>query len=84
MSDDGIGIAPDFLPHVFDRFRQGKAAGASGQSGLGLGLAIVRQLVQLHGGDVDAASPGEGHGATFTVRLPLASAAGAPETQGRP
>jgi signal transduction histidine kinase len=77
VSDNGIGIAPDFLPHVFDRFRQGEVADASGPAGLGLGLAIVRQLVQLHGGEVSAASAGEGRGATFTVRLPLAPVAGA-------
>ncbi|HMA07768.1 MAG TPA: ATP-binding protein, partial [Ramlibacter sp.] len=64
-------IAPDFLPHVFDRFRQGQWADSKRQGGLGLGLAIVRQLVRLHGGEVSAASPGERGGATFTLRLPL-------------
>jgi PAS domain S-box-containing protein len=78
VRDNGIGIAPDFLPHVFDRFRQGKAAAVSGQVGLGLGLAIARQLVQMHGGEVSAASPGEGRGATFTLRLPLAPVGSAP------
>ncbi|MEO8653476.1 MAG: ATP-binding protein [Ramlibacter sp.] len=71
VSDTGAGIAPDFLPHVFDRFRQGQPAGTKRQGGLGLGLAIVRHLVQLHGGEVSAASPGEGGGATFTLHLPL-------------
>ena len=72
VSDTGTGIAPDFLPHVFDRFRQGQSTDNKRQGGLGLGLAIVRQLAQLHGGEVSAASPGEGRGATFTLRLPLA------------
>ena len=76
VSDTGIGIAPDFLPHVFDRFRQGNAAGTGRHGGLGLGLAIVKHLVELHGGEVGAASPGEGRGATFTLRLPLARGAG--------
>lgn len=71
VADTGIGIAPDFLPHVFDRFRQGQSADSKRQGGLGLGLAIVRQLAQLHGGEASAASPGEGRGATFTLRLPL-------------
>jgi CheY-like chemotaxis protein len=70
VSDTGIGIASEFLPHVFEWFRQGDAKTQS-QSGLGLGLGIVRHLVQLHGGSVYAESGGEGHGATFTVRLPL-------------
>jgi signal transduction histidine kinase len=66
VKDDGRGITPEFLPHVFDRFSQ---AGRS-YSGLGLGLAIVRQLTEMHGGKVTAESPGEGQGATFTVVLP--------------
>jgi signal transduction histidine kinase/ActR/RegA family two-component response regulator len=70
--DTGQGISPDFLPHVFDRFRQGDSATTRRESGLGLGLAIVRQLVELHGGTVDAASSGEGRGATFLIRLPIA------------
>lgn len=70
--DTGQGISPDFLPHVFDRFRQGDSATTRRETGLGLGLAIVRQIVQLHGGTVDADSPGEGYGATFTIRLPVA------------
>jgi PAS domain S-box-containing protein len=69
VRDTGIGIAPDFLPQVFDRFRQGHS-GRSGRGGLGLGLAIVRDLVELHGGIVRASSEGKGKGATFTLRLP--------------
>jgi PAS domain S-box-containing protein len=68
VSDTGSGISPDFLPHVFDRFRQ--AASARPHGGLGIGLAIVRHIVELHGGAVEAASPGEGQGATFTVTFP--------------
>ncbi|HSP18754.1 MAG TPA: ATP-binding protein, partial [Myxococcaceae bacterium] len=72
VSDTGQGIRPDFLPHVFERFRQADATATRAHGGLGLGLAIVRHLVELHGGTVGASSPGEGQGATFTVQLPLA------------
>jgi PAS domain S-box-containing protein len=70
VSDTGQGIAPDFLPYVFDRFRQADGTTNRTHGGLGLGLAIVRHLVELHGGSVHAASAGEGQGATFSVRLP--------------
>jgi PAS domain S-box-containing protein len=71
VSDTGKGISAEFLPYVFDRFRQADGSITRADSGLGLGLAIVRHLVELHGGTVHAASPGEGFGATFTVMLPL-------------
>jgi CheY-like chemotaxis protein len=75
ISDSGEGISPDFLPHVFDRFRQENAAVTRTHSGLGLGLSLVRHLVELHGGAIVAASDGKGTGATFTIRLPLLGAA---------
>ena len=71
VSDTGQGIAPEFLPHVFDRFRQADSSTTRSHGGLGLGLSIVRHLVELHHGTVRAASPGLGKGATFTVELPL-------------
>ena len=71
VSDTGQGISPEFLPYVFDRFRQADQTTQRQHSGLGLGLAIVRHLVELHGGEVKADSPGEGLGTTFTVVLPL-------------
>jgi CheY-like chemotaxis protein len=71
VSDTGSGIRPDFLPHVFERFRQAEAGTTREKGGLGLGLAIVRHIVEMHGGSVVASSPGEGAGATFRVRLPL-------------
>jgi PAS domain S-box-containing protein len=72
VADSGQGIEPAFLPHVFDRFRQGDGSFARRAGGLGLGLAIVRSLVELHGGVVTAASEGPGRGATFVVKLPTA------------
>jgi len=72
VSDTGQGISNDFLPFVFDRFRQADQRTSRQHGGMGLGLAIVRHLVELHGGTVRAASPGEGQGATFTVQLPVA------------
>ena len=74
VSDTGAGIRPEFLPHVFERFRQADATTTRRHGGLGLGLAIVKHLSEMHGGDVRAASPGEDLGATFTVHLPLAIA----------
>jgi PAS domain S-box-containing protein len=71
VEDTGIGIAPEFLPRVFDRFSQADASTTRQHGGLGLGLAIVRHVAELHGGSVSASSLGPGHGATFTVRLPL-------------
>lgn len=71
VSDSGQGISPDFLPHVFDRFRQADQTTARAHTGLGLGLAVVRHLVELHGGRVAARSEGEMKGATFTVELPI-------------
>jgi PAS domain S-box-containing protein len=74
VADNGAGIAPEFLPHVFDRFQQADASRARRFGGLGLGLSIAKNLVQLHGGSVLAESDGLGHGATFTVTLPVAPA----------
>jgi PAS domain S-box-containing protein len=74
VSDTGQGIHPDFLSHVFERFRQADSSSHRAHGGLGLGLAIVRHLVELHGGTVEVRSAGVGQGATFTVRLPLAKA----------
>ncbi len=71
VSDDGKGIVPEFLPHIFERFRQGDASTTRREGGLGLGLAIVRHLVELHGGSVAAKSAGVGQGSSFLVRLPL-------------
>lgn len=71
VNDTGQGIEADFLPHVFDRFRQADQRTSRQHGGMGLGLAIVRHLVELHGGSVDARSPGEGQGSTFTVLLPI-------------
>ena len=71
MNDNGIGIDPEFLPYLFDRFRQGDSGTNRQSPGLGLGLAIVRHLVELHGGTVRAQSNGTGQGAAFTVRLPI-------------
>jgi CheY-like chemotaxis protein len=71
VSDTGAGISPRFLPHVFDRFRQADQSTTREHGGLGLGLAIVRHLVELHGGTVQVESEGQEMGATFTVKLPV-------------
>ena len=71
VRDDGQGIGADLLPHVFDRFRQADSSTRRRFGGLGLGLSIVKHIVEAHGGTVDATSPGEGKGSTFTVRLPI-------------
>lgn len=73
VSDNGQGISTDFLPHIFEQFRQADSSSSRKQGGLGLGLAIVRNLVELHGGTISATSQGIGKGATFTVRLPFQS-----------
>ena len=73
VADSGIGIAADFLPLVFDRFRQADSSITRRHGGLGIGLSIVKQLVELHGGTVQAKSDGPGQGAAFLVRLPLAA-----------
>jgi signal transduction histidine kinase len=78
ISDSGEGIDPAFLPHVFERFRQAPGVGTRQGTGLGLGLWVVRQVVELHGGTVAVASEGRGRGATFTVRLPIDGRAPAP------
>jgi signal transduction histidine kinase len=70
VSDSGVGIAPDLLPHVFDVFVQGAISIDRSQGGLGIGLSLVRRLVELHGGSVSASSPGSGGGSTFEIRLP--------------
>ncbi len=72
VSDTGQGIAPDVLPHVFERFQQGDSTSTRRHAGLGLGLALVRHLIELHGGTVEAFSAGEGQGSIFTVKLPVA------------
>jgi PAS domain S-box-containing protein/excisionase family DNA binding protein len=76
VKDTGIGISPDFLPHVFDRFRQADSTSTRNYGGLGLGLALVRHMVEMHGGHVRADSAGTGMGATFTVQLPVIASAG--------
>src|SRR5262249_27700105 len=75
VSDTGRGIRSEFLPHVFERFRQEDASMAREQGGLGIGLSLVKELAELHGGEISASSEGPGKGATFTLRLPFAKPA---------
>jgi PAS domain S-box-containing protein len=84
VRDFGEGIKPEFVPHVFDRFRQGDASTTRKHGGLGLGLSIVKQLVELHGGEVRASSAGPGTGATFTVTLPRSGAISEQEKTNEP
>ena len=70
IRDTGKGISADFLPHVFERFRQGNSSMSRSEGGLGLGLALVRQLVEMHGGEMPVESAGVDHGTTFTVAFP--------------
>jgi CheY-like chemotaxis protein len=82
VTDTGVGIAPEFIPHIFERFRQGDSRFAREFGGLGLGLAIARHIVEMHGGTIEASSEGLGKGSTFRVRLPMTHAirpAGDPE-----
>jgi signal transduction histidine kinase/ActR/RegA family two-component response regulator len=83
VRDTGKGISPDLLPYVFDRFRQGDSSVSRRFGGLGLGLALVKHLVELHGGSVMVESPGEGQGATFTVSLPVRAVKGDVEAKSR-
>jgi signal transduction histidine kinase/ActR/RegA family two-component response regulator len=80
VRDNGVGIDADFLPHLFDRFRQQEGAMSRRHGGLGLGLSIVKDLTELHRGTVEAMSAGKGHGATFVVRWPSVSAKASPST----
>ncbi|MES2260073.1 MAG: ATP-binding protein [Pseudomonadota bacterium] len=84
VTDTGIGIRPEFLAHVFERFRQADSTTTRRHGGLGLGLSIVKHLVEQHGGTVGVHSGGEGHGASFTVNLPLASGQAGAARQARP
>ena len=84
VTDTGMGIEPQFIPYVFDRFRQADSTSTRKYGGLGLGLAIVRHVVEMHGGTVAASSPGKGQGATFKVRFPIASPDGLLQPEKRP
>jgi len=79
VADTGLGIDPEFLPRIFDRFTQDDSSSTRHARGLGLGLSIARQLVELHGGSVQAESPGVGHGSTFTARLPRSPVTATPK-----
>jgi signal transduction histidine kinase len=78
VQDNGQGISPAFLPHVFERFRQEDSSSTRAAFGLGLGLSIAKQIVELHGGSIQARSAGEGQGSTFTVHVPSAPGATLP------
>ena len=82
VTDNGEGIEPAFLPHVFDRFRQADATTSRAHGGLGLGLAIVRQLVELHGGTISVRSAGRNSGSSFIVSLPMMVVQRQPPNQG--
>jgi PAS domain S-box-containing protein len=84
IADTGVGIKPEFLPHVFERFRQSDSSSTRQHGGLGLGLAIAKQIVELHGGSLAVSSDGEGKGATFRVQFPVAIAKGFPEAEAKP
>jgi signal transduction histidine kinase len=84
VRDEGAGIGPGILPYVFDRLRQGDGPALGGNRGLGLGLWIVRDIVERHGGTVTVVSPGDGKGSTFTVTLPLRSVAEPARVTARP
>ena len=75
VTDSGEGIAPEFLPFIFDRYRQADASATRSHGGLGLGLSLAKHIVELHGGTIEASSEGPGRGATFLVRLPAAESA---------
>jgi PAS domain S-box-containing protein len=81
ITDSGVGIEPRFLPHLFERFQQADSSSTRRYGGLGLGLAIVRHVVEMHGGGVSASSPGKGRGATFKITLPLMAAAQMPQVE---
>ncbi|HWI25139.1 MAG TPA: PAS domain-containing protein, partial [Lysobacter sp.] len=81
VADNGIGISPGMLPHIFELFAQAERTPDRSQGGLGIGLSLVRSLVQLHGGSVQAASPGLHQGSIFSVSLPLTTASGQPDTK---
>src|SRR6185312_14191964 len=83
VADTGKGISADFLPHVFERFRQAEGGTTRQHGGLGLGLAIVKHLVELHGGAIQAASDGEGRGATFAFHLPVRAVSALPVERAR-
>jgi signal transduction histidine kinase len=73
VTDTGIGIPPSSLPYIFQRFWQGETGGGRDTRGLGLGLALARHFMELHGGTIQATSPGPGQGSTFTITLPLSA-----------